>query len=336
MVRAKGTPRPKSAPRRRSSLAWGVVAVVVGLSAAGCASSSTGSTAADGSVVLGPSSATRAGTAAPPCPTGPVRVTVTVDQWGDVVRHLAGACAEVTTIVTGATGDPHEYEPTPGDAAAFTGARLVVVNGLGYDAWATKLLDSSSSPPEVVDAGAIAGRHEGDNPHVWYSPAVVDDVAGAVTQRLQQLVPVASDYFATQAASWRANYAAVHRLVADVRSKASGKPYAATESVFDDMAAAVGLVDRTPPGYAQAAANESEPAPGDLAALEQVLRDHRAAVLVVNTQTEGSLVDQLRSESEEASVPVVEVTETMPEDVPSFVDWQVGQLESLARRLGPS
>ena len=324
--------RPSRGPavRRRSGPGShaAVLMVLALVATVGC--SATGAPA-DGSA--SGSVASSSGTAAPACPVQPLDVTVTVDQWGAVVRHLAGACAQVTTIVTGATGDPHEYEPTPGDAAAFTRARLVVMNGAHYDSWADKLLESASDKPEVVDAAAVVGRHEGDNPHLWYSPSAVDEVAAAVTKQLQELLPTASDYFATQAQSWAHEYGAVHEAVDGLRAKAAGKPYAATEPVFDDMAAAVGLVDATPPGYRQAAANESEPAPGDLAALEALLRDRRAAVLIVNIQTEGSLVDQLRTESQDAGVPVVEVTETMPADAPSFVAWQQRQLEALGVTL---
>jgi zinc/manganese transport system substrate-binding protein len=75
------------------------------------------------------------------CPVSPLEVVVTVDQWGDVVDSLAGACGQVTTIIGGSAGDPHDYEPTPADSAAFTSADLVVLNGLDYDHWADEALD---------------------------------------------------------------------------------------------------------------------------------------------------------------------------------------------------
>ena len=71
---------------------------------------------------------------APPCPTTPVRVTVSVDQWGDIVSTLGGRCAQVTTVLAGSAADPHDFEPSPADAASFTDAQLVVVNGDDYDA----------------------------------------------------------------------------------------------------------------------------------------------------------------------------------------------------------
>ena len=115
---------------------------------------------------------------------------------------------------------------------------------------------------------------------------------------------------------------------------ATGRTYAATEAVFDDMATAVGLVDRTPEGYRSAALNESDPSPADVNAFEEALRAGEIDVLVVNTQTEGSLPDQIRDVAEQAGVVVVEVTETVPSGETSFATWQVDQLRALREALG--
>jgi zinc/manganese transport system substrate-binding protein len=277
------------------------------------------------------------GTAEPKgdCPVAPVQVVVSVDQWGDIVRELAGDCAEVTTIVDGSTGDPHEFEPTPSDVAAFDGADLVLVNGLGYDTWATDAVESSSGDPVVVDAGEIAGSTAGDNPHVWYDPTVVRETATATTQALQQVSPrEAEEYYTDRFQRWEQGLAPYDAAIERIRTGAAGRPYAATESVFDLMATAVGLTDVTPEGYRDAAANESEPTPADVAGFESVLRDRGAAVLVDNTQTEGPLPQQLSEVARTAGVPVVEVTETVPADAGSFVEWQVAQLDALAAALG--
>ncbi|UDY37235.1 metal ABC transporter solute-binding protein, Zn/Mn family [Dermatobacter hominis] len=269
------------------------------------------------------------------CPVGPVQVVVSVDQWGDVVRQLAGDCAEVTTIVDGAAGDPHEFEPTPSDVAAFDGADLVVVNGLGYDTWATDAVASSSGEPKVIDAGEIAGSEVGDNPHVWYDPTVVRETATAVTQALQEVSPrEAEEYYTDRFQRWEQALAPYDAAIERIRAGATGRPYAATESVFDLMAAALGLTDVTPSGYRDAAANESEPAPADVDGFETALRDRKADVLIDNTQTEGPLPQQLADVARQAGVPVVPVTETVPADAGSFVEWQVAQLDALAAALG--
>lgn len=316
--------------RARSGLATVLAGVlVVGLAAC----SSSGSSGASSASTAGRGAAA-SGTSVPPCPTNPVRVVVSIDPWGDVVRRLGGACAEVTTIVTGTAGDPHEYEPTPSDRAAIAEAGIVVVDGLGYDAWATKAVEATSPAPTVVDAGGVMGRSEGDNPHLWYEPAAVRKVGAAVSDALRAKAPSASAYFDERATAWDQALATYDRAIADTRAVASGRPYAATESVFAPMAAALGMRDVTPEGYRKAAANESEPAPGDIADFQQVLRSRQADGLVFNTQTEGAVPDQLRELAERSGVPVVEVTEAVPAGEPSFVDWQVAQLAALRKALG--
>ena len=109
--------------------------------------------------------------------------------------------------------------------------------------------------------------------------------------------------------------------------------YAATESVFEYMAEAIGLTDVTPEGYREAASNETDPAPGDVADFQAALEAGEADVLLYNTQTEGGVPEQLRSAAEEAGVPVVEVTESVPDDAGSFVDWQLAQLRALSEAL---
>ncbi|MEP9414538.1 zinc ABC transporter substrate-binding protein [Gordonia sp. VNQ95] len=271
---------------------------------------------------------------APACPTTPVNVVVSVDQWGDIVSELGGKCADVKTIVASSSVDPHDYEPSPADGAAFTDAQMVVVNGADYDVWASKLAAASAPDAPVVNAAQVTGTADGANPHLWYSPTAVTKVADAVTEGLSKISPDAQAYFATQRSTFTDSLSEYNDLIAKIKAGASGKTFAATEGVFDYMAQAVRLVDKTPAGFAAAAANESDPSPADLAAFIKTLSDRQVDVLIYNTQTEGSTPEQIRAAAESAGVPVVEVTETVPPGQNSFESWQVDQLTSLAKALG--
>ena len=301
-------------------LAVSATAIIVAAGAAGCSSSDSDS----------------AGEAAPKgdCPTAPVQVVVSVDQWGDIVEQLGGDCAEVTTIIKSSSADPHDYEPTPADAAEFEVADLVVVNGLDYDPWADKAVDTLDPAPAVVDGGDVVGLSEGDDPHIWYGPEYVTQVAAAVTAELQKLSPDATDHFAEQQTAWQSSMQPYTDEIAAIAAVSAGTTYGATESVFDYMAVAVGLEDTTPQGYENAAANESEPAPADVLGFQTALEDSKMSVLIFNTQTEGPAPEQIRTTAESADVPVVEVTETVPPGTDSFVEWQVTQLRALAAALG--
>jgi zinc/manganese transport system substrate-binding protein len=168
---------------------------------------------------------------------------------------------------------------------------------------------------------------------VWYRPATVAAVTDSVGAALQQLLPGAEDYLATRAASWQAQLTRYEDGVAAAADTAAGHTYAATEPLFDDMAMAIGLQDVTPAGYQEAAANEVEPGPADLAALEAAIEARQMALLVVSSQTDGALTGRLRDAAAAAHVPVVEVTETVPAGQ-TFVEWQLGQLRSVTGTLG--
>jgi len=268
------------------------------------------------------------------CPGDVVDVVVSVSQWSDLAQVLGGDCASVTTVLASSAVDPHDYEPRPADIAAFENADLVVVNGAGYDGWAADAVANLDPAPALVSAEDLATGADGGNPHLWYAPDLLPRMAEEVTGALSEASPDAAGVFDAQAAAWAQDLQPYSDELAALRTAAARSSYAATETVFDLTAAAVGLRDVTPEGYRSAVSNESDPAPGDIAAFERALRAGEVDVLVFNTQTEGTLPDQLRSAAEDAGVPVVEVTESPPDAAGSFVAWQLGQLEQLSTALG--
>jgi zinc/manganese transport system substrate-binding protein len=285
------------------------------LTLAGCSSSHTSATA-------------------PTCPTAPVAVVVSVDQWGDIVSELGGACANVKTVLASSSVDPHDYEPSPADAADFMGAKLIVINGADYDPWASKLAASSAAGAQVVSAAELTKTPDGANPHLWYMPSAVTAVADAVTAKLRKLGPRASDYFTQRRAQFTTTIAPYTSLINKIKAGAAGKSYAATESIFDYQAQALGLVNKTPAGYQRASANESDPSPGDIDAFRTLLAGRQVDVLIYNSQTQGSIPEQIRSAAAQAGVPVVNVTETVPPGQTSFAGWQDAQLTALGKALG--
>ena len=313
---ARRSPRP--APRAGTVLAaiLAVALIAVGLGSCSGDDSASGSPEGD-------------------CPVAPVSVVATIGPWGSIAEELAGDCAHVTTIVDGSRGDPHDVEPTPADRAAIEDADVLITNGLGYDAWADDALAAASSEPAVVVAGEVTGQETGANPHAWYDPAIVREAATAITQALQEASPTeAEEYYTSRFQTWEQSLAPYDAAIERVRAGAAGRPYAATEPVFDPMAAALGLLDVTPSGFSKSVSNGAEPSPGDVAAFDAVLSGGKAAVLIDNSQTDSAMARQLATRATGSSVPVVEVTETAPASATSFVAWQVAQLDALAAALG--
>lgn len=301
----------------RTRTAASSLAILAGLTVAGCSEGDSGPVTATGDPAN--------------CPGEVLEVVVSVAQWGTLVSQLGGDCATVTTVLASGV-DPHDHEPTTGDIAAFGDADLVVVNGGHYDEWALDAADVASPRPLVLEAAALVEDAD-DDPHLWYSPELVPRFADAVTHAMADLSPDAAPYLEQQRLLLTTELQPYVEALGRLRDLAPGRAYAATEPVLDRTARAVGLADATPAGYRSAVGNEGEPSPGDLAAFSAALADGRIDVLVHNTQTSGSLADQIREAAEQAGVPVVEVTESPTDADATFVAWQVGQLEALADAL---
>ena len=103
-----------------------------------------------------------------------LEVVAAENFWGSIAAQLGGNRAKVRSIVVDPATDPHSYEPTASDARTLAGAKVAIVNGIGYDNWASQLLAANAGGGRVVvDVGDVLGLGDGDNPHQWYSPASV-------------------------------------------------------------------------------------------------------------------------------------------------------------------
>src|SRR5690242_6733984 len=132
----------------------------------------------------------------------PVRIVAAENFYGDIARQVGGDAVTVESILTNPDQDPHQFEASASIARKIADAQIVVFNGLGYDAWVAKLLAASrSAKREVIEAGKLAGRRDGDNPHVWYDVRAVTLLVETLTQRLTTLDPTHKEAYAARAAS---------------------------------------------------------------------------------------------------------------------------------------
>lgn len=269
------------------------------------------------------------------CVATPIKVTVTTNVWASIVDQLSGPCAQIYTIISNPTADPHDFEPTSQTSATFADSKLAVMNGLGYDAWATKIVNSlGSNAPQTLNLGDAVGLKLGDNPHIWYSPTYVQQAAAAITSTLKQVFPQASAQFDQFAATFAQNLKPYLDQIARIKSQFSGTNVGSTESVFVYMAQATGLNLTTPPGFMTAIATDSDPTAQDVATFRNQISSKSDKVLIYNTQTEGGLPTQMRDLANQSGVPVVNITETLVPAGATFQAWQQAQLADLLKALG--
>lgn len=260
-----------------------------------------------------------------------INVVSSVNQWGTMAQALGGDHVQVTSLLSNANADAHDYEPTSQDIAAISRAQVIVVNGADYDHWASKAAEGTKAV--VVDVAEAASVKEGANPHLWFSAQARQAAAKAIVKAYRQVDQNHAKAYDRQLAQWDEQEQELEQDMAAARESIAGKPYAATESVADYLMDDLGLKDVTPRGYAQAAANESEPTPADLRTFSELLTAREASVLVVNTQEGGATVSQLSQAAKSANVPIVEVSEHMPQQYDDVHAWMRGLVKDVQTAL---
>lgn len=262
---------------------------------------------------------------------GTIEVAASVNQWGTVAKALGGDNVNVTSIINSTNVDAHDYEPTTSDIAKLQKAQVIIVNGAGYDAWAVKATQTANAT--IVNAAEVGGVNDGENPHVWFSADVRKAVAQAITEAYEQAGAAKKNDFDKMNDRWTAEENNVESKIAEVKQKTDGLAYAATESVASYLAEDMGLADATPSGYARATANESEPTPTDIKQFTDALKAGEIKLLVVNTQEESELTGKITDAAKSVEVPMVELTEQMPEQYDSLTAWMEGLVDAFSQAI---
>ena len=263
------------------------------------------------------------------------KVVAAENFWGSIAAPLGGDRVDVSSIIRNPNADPHDYEPTTGDARLMASARFIIVNGIGYDPWADRLLAANPvSGRSVLNVGRLVGVPVGGNPHRWYSPPDVQRVIDAITAEYEKLDPKDASYFEQRRRSFETDgLAEYHRLISDIRSKYAGTPVGASESIFALMAPTLGLNLLTPPPFLKAISEGTEPTAADKATIDQQISSHEIKVYVYNSQNATPDIQRQIEEARAAGIPVTTITETLVPAGASFQAWQVHELRGLEAAL---
>jgi zinc/manganese transport system substrate-binding protein len=261
-----------------------------------------------------------------------VNVVAAENFYGDLVKQLGGPHVSVTSILSNPDQDPHLFEASPKTARALAAAQLVVYNGADYDPWMQKLLTASKSAKRTeVVAADLVGKKAGDNPHLWYLPRTMPEVARAVSAFLAQSDPANKADFDARLAKFLDSVKPIDEKIAALKAKYQGVPVTATEPVFGYMAEAIGLTMRNQ-RFQMAAMNNTEPSATDVAAFERDLKTKQVKVLIYNSQATDASTRRMLKIAKDAGVPTIRVTETEPGGK-TYQQWMLDQLNALDKAL---
>lgn len=287
-----------------------------------------------------------------------LKVVTSTNVYADLASQVAGDAADVEPIISDASKDPHDYEATSNDQLKLSKADVVIVNGGGYDAFMTTLLEAADKDPKVVngvevselpgaeensanephdhDHGEEGHDHGHDhgafNEHIWYSVSAMKNVVDSIEETLSEEDPDNKAAYEENADKLQGELDGLMKKADEVKETGEGKKSAATEPValwlFEDL----GLETTTPQKFLSAVEAGSDAAPVILKQAQDQVKNKEVAVLGFNPQAVNEQAETLRKAADDAGVSVVELPETLNEGE-TYVDWMGSHIDDVEKAL---
>ena len=231
----------------------------------------------------------------------PIDVVASFSILGDMVRQVGGDRVRVTTLV-GPGGDAHVYQPTPADARAVAGARLLVVNGLGFEGWIDRLTEASGYKGRVVTATAgVKPLRLGESdqleidPHAWQSLANTRIYVRNIALGLAGIDPAGAETYSSNAERYMKEIDAIE---AQVREAIDSLPVerrkvVTSHDAFGYLSAAYGIEFHAPVGFS----TDAEPSAGDVARLIRQINREKIPAVFIDNISDRRLLDQIVRET---------------------------------------
>ncbi|HEY6995573.1 MAG TPA: metal ABC transporter substrate-binding protein [Xanthobacteraceae bacterium] len=243
---------------------------------------------------------------AQPPPEGKLKVVASFSILADLVKNVGGERVDVAALV-GPNGNAHVYAPSPADAKRLADARIVFVNGLGFEGWLDRLVKASATTAPIVVASrgvkplarAEARAHAGDrgslDPHAWQSVANAELYVANIRDALIAVDPAGKGAYAAQAGAYLGKLDALDREVREAiaRIPPERRRVISSHDAFGYFAAAYGITFIAPQGVS----TEAEASARDVAAIISDVRKRKAPAVFLENVTDPRLAEQIARET---------------------------------------
>ena len=255
------------------------------------------------------------GLAAAQTPPAKTKVVASFTILTDFAKVVAGERAEVKSLV-GPDSDAHVYRPTPADARTVKDAQLVIVNGLGFEGFMTRLVKSSGTKAAIVTAttGVTAMKAEAEedghghgakerhgqdhgklDPHAWQSIEAAKIYIANIRDGLIKVDPAGKDAYAANAAAYTAE---LDKLKAEITSALATIPQEKRIAITShDALAYFGREFAFTLEAVQGVSTEGEPSAKDVARIIRLAKEHKARAVFVENMTNPRIAEQIAREA---------------------------------------
>ncbi len=239
-----------------------------------------------------------------------VKVLASFSILGDLVREVGGERVDVSTLV-GPNTDMHGFQPTPANAKAVAGAKLVVINGLGLEGWADRLVKAANYKGArlVATKGvkALTAETEGHghnhkhahsdryDPHAWQEVANVKVYVANIRDALTGVDPDGKETYAENATAYLQKLDALEAEIKELFAGLSEKQRRAITShdAFHYFGDAYGIDFLA----AQGAGGETQPSARDVARLIQQIKKEGVKAIFIENISNPRVIEQIAKET---------------------------------------
>jgi zinc/manganese transport system substrate-binding protein len=239
-----------------------------------------------------------------------IKVVASFSILADLVRQVGGDRVEVTALV-GPNTDTHVFQPTPADAKKLLDANLVVLNGLGIEGWADRLVKASGyKGPTVVaskgvkplaaaedghDHGGKGHGHERNDPHAWQDVANVKVYVANIRDGLASADAAGKPAYDSAAASYLKSLDDVEK---EIRAAYADLPKAkrrviTSHDAFGYYGKAYGIDFVAPQGTG----GDTEPTAKDVANLIRQIKREKVKAIFVENISNPRLIERIAKET---------------------------------------
>ena len=218
-------------------------------------------------------------------------VTASFSILGDIVR-VVGNDRVAVTILVGPNEDAHAFEPKPADAKMILGSKLLVINGLNFEPWVSKLAKSAGYKGETLVASKGVKARASD-PHAWQNPQNVMLYAENIAAELARLDPAGASLYEANASAYVAELKALDAWTkAQIAEIAKEKRKVITShDAFGYFGAHYGLRFLAPQGF------NSEPSAKQVAQLIQQIQREKIRAVFVENMSNPRLIERLSKDA---------------------------------------
>jgi zinc/manganese transport system substrate-binding protein len=236
-----------------------------------------------------------------------IKVVASFSILADLVRNVGGDRVEVTALI-GRNQDSHAFEPSPADSRRVADAKLVVVNGLGFEGWLDRLVRAAGNNVPIVvasigvrsrereqDETRIGQDRAGVDPHAWQSVANVKRYVVNIRDALIRIDPAGQGAYAADARAYLERLDALDREIRSTIAKipADRRSLITSHDAFGYFADAYGIEFHAPQGLSTGA----EPSALAVARIIRRIRTERIGALFLENVVDPRLVQIIARET---------------------------------------